>query len=123
MIAVMAQRLVRRTCQACGRDVDVFHESLQELRLETDNVIIDSIFAGVGCEECRHTGYHGRVGLFELLAIDDQVRAQIQTRANASEIRQVAAAGGMCFLRDDGAQKIVAKKTTPEEVVRVTTSH
>jgi general secretion pathway protein E len=75
---------------------------------------------GSGCANCRDTGYRGRVGLFELLTIDDEVRAKVQDRANASDIRDVALRRGMKLLRDDGVGKILAGSTTVEEVSRVT---
>lgn len=74
---------------------------------------------GRGCPNCRETGYRG-VGVFELLMVDDPVRAKIQDRSNASEIRDVALTRGMQLLRDDGVAKIQQGLTTVEEVSRVT---
>jgi type II secretory ATPase GspE/PulE/Tfp pilus assembly ATPase PilB-like protein len=75
---------------------------------------------GVGCDDCRKTGYKGRVGIFELLMIDDPVRARIQARANATEIRSTALERGMTLLRDDGIHKILRGLTTADDVSRVT---
>jgi type II secretory ATPase GspE/PulE/Tfp pilus assembly ATPase PilB-like protein len=75
---------------------------------------------GKGCSNCRDTGYRGRIGVFELLMIDDPVRSKIQDRSNASEIRDVALTRGMRLLRDDGVVKILEGHTTVEEVGRVT---
>lgn len=122
VIAVMAQRLVRRSCVDCAKEIDVAPVATRDLGLSTP-LAIDKERHGQGCEVCRQTGYAGRIGLFELLPVDDAIRGQIQARANASEIRGVAAASGMRFLRDDGARKVSDLKTTIEEVVRVTTSH
>jgi type II secretory ATPase GspE/PulE/Tfp pilus assembly ATPase PilB-like protein len=76
--------------------------------------------SGDGCESCRQSGYRGRVGIFELLTVNDAIREQIQSRSNATAIRDQAVASGMRILRDDGLAKIAAGATTPEEVQRVT---
>ncbi|HEX5444172.1 MAG TPA: hypothetical protein VFW87_10105 [Pirellulales bacterium] len=75
---------------------------------------------GAGCAACRQTGFWGRIGLFELLVTDDAVRSQIQSQANASQIRDAAVARGMRLLRDDGIRKILTGQTTIDEVVRIT---
>jgi len=81
---------------------------------------LESLTVGSGCEECRQSGYRGRLGIFELLTVDDAVRDKIQTRANATEIRESAVSAGMRLLREDGLRKISAGVTTPSEVQRVT---
>jgi general secretion pathway protein E len=93
VVAVLAQRLLRRTCAAC---------------------------ASAGCAACRRTGFHGRTGIHELLVVDDAVRARIMAGADASTIRREALAAGMIGLRDDGLAKARAGITTEAEVVRVT---
>jgi len=75
---------------------------------------------GSGCEACRQTGYRGRLGIFELLTVNDTVRSQVQDRANATQIRDSAIAQGMRMLREDGLAKACAGQTTLEEVLRVT---
>jgi general secretion pathway protein E len=94
LVGVLAQRLVRKVCPDC---------------------------TGTRCAACRATGYKGRLGIFELLEVDDAVRHQVQERATASDIKRAAAAGGMRTLRDDGMLKVAAGLTTVEEVQRVTT--
>lgn len=74
----------------------------------------------VGCPACRQTGYRGRLGIFELLMVDDVVRRQIQARATASEINAAVRAAGMHTLRDDGIAKVSAGLTSREDVLRVT---
>ncbi|MEM7785679.1 MAG: hypothetical protein AAF623_20200 [Planctomycetota bacterium] len=74
---------------------------------------------GNGCKNCRETGYQGRLGLFEFMPISDAIRSLIQTRENASKINSTAKHDGMRFLNDDGIEKIRARQTTVEEVVRV----
>jgi type II secretory ATPase GspE/PulE/Tfp pilus assembly ATPase PilB-like protein len=75
---------------------------------------------GAGCPECRGTGYRGRLGIFELLLVNDAVRERIQLRASAAAIKAAALEQGMQTLRADGIAKALAGLTTPEEVVRVT---
>jgi type II secretory ATPase GspE/PulE/Tfp pilus assembly ATPase PilB-like protein len=75
---------------------------------------------GAGCEECRQFGYQGRMGIYELLFVDEDLRSQILNRATASSIAQKAIEHGMRTLRDDGWKKVIANQTTIEEVLRVT---
>ncbi len=74
---------------------------------------------GVGCEACLQMGYRGRIGLFELLEVSEEIRSKIQAQSNASEIKQLAKAGGMIDLRADGLMKVEKNLTTKEEVLRV----
>src|SRR5207248_8299541 len=76
--------------------------------------------SGAGCTACRNTGYRGRLGTFELLALDDDIRRLIQARATAAEIKDAAIHAGTRTLRDDGIEKILAGATTISEVERVT---
>jgi hypothetical protein len=80
-----------------------------------------SLWRGKGCPACRQSGHSGRLGIFELLVIDADVRLKIQERANATEIREVAIAHGMRLLQEDGIAKILSGATTLDEVVRVAT--
>ncbi|MCB2038524.1 MAG: Flp pilus assembly complex ATPase component TadA, partial [Ottowia sp.] len=93
LLGVLAQRLVRKFCPACH---------------------------GAGCEACGHTGYQGRTGVFELLMVDDTIRAQIHAQAPEAEIRASALAAGMTLMRDDGERLIAQGITSREEVLRVT---
>lgn len=118
LIGVLAQRLVRRICPNCKIED---RESIPVLSGLGDIPIDSSAipFRGAGCPLCRETGYQGRIGLFELMIVDDSVRSLIQTRRNASDIREVARANGMKLLRENGLEKILKGQTTVEEVVRV----
>jgi general secretion pathway protein E len=121
VIAVMAQRLVRRVCESCRRVVHPAAEALAELGLTPDAASGRTIYAGgAGCALCKQTGYRGRTGIHELLVVDDAVRALIMKNADASAIRRAAIAAGMPSLRDDGAAKVLVGETTIEEVLRVT---
>lgn len=103
LLAVLAQRLVRRICPACGGR----SSSLTSKGIST-------------CKTCRGTGYRGREGIYELLIVDDAVRGLIQRRAHAAEIRDVAQAAGMQLLRENGLAKALQGDTTVAEVERVT---
>ena len=78
------------------------------------------IFTPGGCDRCNGTGYRGRVGIFEVLVMDEELRALVLRRASADEIAAVAVAKGMKRLREDGQQKVLLGLTSPEEVLRVT---
>jgi general secretion pathway protein E len=121
VIAVMAQRLVRRVCEGCRRVVRPEAEALAEVGLTPDMLAGRTIYGGgAGCDACKQTGYRGRTGIHELLAVDDDVRALIMKNSDAVAIRRAATAAGMLTLREDGAAKVLAGDTTIEEVLRVT---
>ena len=105
LVASLAQRLVRKLCEDC-KSVSGADSSDQ--------------FEAIGCEQCRETGFAGRLGLFELLVLDDSARELVQTRANAAAIREHALAGGMSLLAKDGLQKVEQGRTTMAEVLRAT---
>lgn len=119
VVAIVAQRLVRLLCSQCRRSYSPSTEEKERLGLSssTDGEIF---FKAVGCESCLNTGYHGRVGIYEILQIDDEIRNLIMNRSDSSMIKNRAMQKGMHSLRDDGAQKIVKGLTTTEEVMRVT---
>jgi len=110
---VVAQRLVRRVCPSCRRAVRV---SGQQVGLEGGEV---QVFEAVGCSRCRHTGYRGRLGLYEVMIVSDEIRTLIVSRAAAQEIRRVAVEQGMMTLRDDGLAKVREGETTVLEIERV----
>jgi general secretion pathway protein E len=117
VLAVVAQRLVRRACAGCAvrRPPDA-----EERRALGDDVPAVVLHAGPGCAACRGTGYRGRTGIHELLHFDDGVRALVMARADAAAVRRHATAAGMPSLRDDGFAKVRAGVTTVAEVLRVT---
>ncbi len=112
--AVLAQRLVRRICSACGADYTPDHA---ELPAEFTMPASGLLRRGSGCRACRNTGYRGRVGVYELLRISDHTREQVMQRINAHQIAQSAKAeGNLSTLRDDGYTKVAAGLTTLHEV-------
>jgi general secretion pathway protein E len=89
----LAQRLLRKTCTHC---------------------------AGKGCDECGHSGYQGRTGIFELLTTNDDIRALIHNQASEAQLRDAALRNGMTLMRDDGERLVRAGISTREELIRVT---
>ena len=119
LVGVLAQRLVRRICRDCRFGREANDAELRELSLESPTSARHQVCTGRGCSECRHTGYAGRVGIFELMVATARVRDLIQQRANAADIQAAAISGGMRLLRADGVRKVLAGETTVEEVLRV----
>ena len=112
----LAQRLVRRLCQSCKEAYEPDRSKLPaDLKLEPG----EPLYRGAGCRDCRHTGYKGRVGIFELLRMTDELRKLIIRRASATEIRELGCRQGMAILREDGLNKVREGRTTIEEVMRV----
>jgi type II secretory ATPase GspE/PulE/Tfp pilus assembly ATPase PilB-like protein len=116
--AVLAQRLARRVCESCAVDVEASRDELT--RLGDGSGAIERYRRGSGCERCRGTGFKGRIGLFEVLTVSDDVRAAFLGRVDRRQLVEAATAAGMRTLREDGLAKIAAGVTTPEEVLRVT---
>ena len=117
LLAVLAQRLVRRVCPACGREGPPGAEERAALGAATPAMLRH---AGPGCADCRGTGYRGRTAIHELLVVNDQIRTLIMARADAAAVRRRATADGMATLRDDGLAKVCEGVTTLAEVLRAT---
>jgi general secretion pathway protein E len=115
--AVLAQRLIRRPCGACAL---AGPPTIEESRLLGEPAPALLRRAGAGCAACRGTGYRGRTGIYELLPIDDPIRALVMARADAAAVRRHAVATGMATLRADGLAKARAGATTVAEVLRAT---
>jgi type II secretion system protein E len=118
--AVMAQRLVRTICSHCKVEQKVEPEYLRRIGFPENEIGTAKFWRGAGCEECRELGYQGRMGIYELLILNEAVRPLILSRAPSSTIAQRAMEGGMRTLRTDGWNKVKAGLTTIEEVLRVT---
>jgi type IV pilus assembly protein PilB len=117
---VVAQRLVRTICLQCKEAADVQPQALVNIGFNKAELKALKLFRGRGCERCSGTGYKGRVGLFEVMEIDDEVRELILSGGSAYELRQKALQNGMVSLRLSGLQKIRDGITTIEEVIRET---
>jgi len=118
LLAILAQRLVRRVCTECEDTRPLTEDEASVLEIE--QVSCPQVQYGKGCERCGQTGYRGRVGLYELLVMSDAIRHHIATGADANIIRDEAVKEGMRTLRQDALEKLKSGLTTPEEVVRVT---
>jgi type II secretion system protein E len=118
--AVLAQRLVRTICAHCKVEQKVEKDFLRKVGFPEEEIETAKFYKGAGCEECRQLGYQGRMGIYELLILDESIRPLILSRAAASTIAQRAIEGGMRTLRHDGWNKVRAGLTTIEEVLRVT---
>jgi general secretion pathway protein E len=115
--AVLAQRLVRQICAACTTSYEPPVEERLALGLpEHDHLVA---WRGTGCSACRGTGYLGRTGIYELLVMDDELRAALDHDASAGHLSRLAQGKGMRLLLDDGIRLIREGSTTPEEVLRV----
>ena len=116
---IMAQRLVRRICKSCRKEVNPADLDLPE---DFPHHVLDGrpVFEPVGCRECRNVGYKGRMGIYELLITTDSIRQMAHDGKSTWEIKKAAMEGGMKTLRDDGWLKVADGETTVEEVLRIT---
>ncbi len=120
--ALMAQRLVRKVCRRCGAPSQPLESELRGLGIDPATVTGANFMKGKGCNDCNKTGYRGRFGVFEIFVIDDEARKLIYDRVPTSVLRNRAREMGMRTLREDGARKVIAGLTTPDEVIRSTTT-
>jgi type IV pilus assembly protein PilB len=118
--AIMAQRLVRRLCTHCKHPADLSETEMRALRIEPSQVKDSQVMKAPGCDHCRHTGYRGRMGIFEIFIIDDEVRHMINKRTSTFLLRQRARELGMRTLREDGVRKVLSGLTSADEVISVT---
>jgi type II secretory ATPase GspE/PulE/Tfp pilus assembly ATPase PilB-like protein len=120
--AIMAQRLVRKLCQNCKQPAELSEAEIESLGLDPSQLSEATIMKGVGCDKCKHLGYKGRMGIFEIFLIDDDVRHMINEKASTIELRKRAREMGMRTLREDGIRKVLSGLTSAEEVIGVTMS-
>ena len=118
--AIIAQRLVRRICTHCKTEYTPAEEQLMELELRHDDVVGKKFYYGKGCEHCNNTGYRGRLGIYELMVLDDEIRDLIVKHASTQVLRAEGRKRGMRTLRQSGLLAIYDGITTIEEVVRET---
>jgi type IV pilus assembly protein PilB len=118
---IMAQRLARRVCPDCREELEPPREMLLIMEKELGYAPPSRQWRGAGCSNCRFTGFTGRLGLFEILPVRDDIRQLILDHASASQIKAASIAHGMMTLRQDGWRKVLAGLTTIEEVIRVST--
>jgi type IV pilus assembly protein PilB len=117
---ICAQRLVRRVCRDCKEEIQMPPQALVDIGFSMDEAPRLKLAKGRGCPTCNNTGYKGRVGLFEVMEITDEIRELILSGASAMELRRKAVEEGMLSLRASGLQKLREGHTSVEEVVRET---
>ncbi|MCH2123226.1 MAG: Flp pilus assembly complex ATPase component TadA [Pirellulaceae bacterium] len=118
--AILAQRLVRRTCTRCREAVETSDDLLSQLKMTREELADRTFHRGRGCDVCSNTGYKGRVGLFELLIMNDEMRDMVMNNCSDDELRRTAQSYGMVTLREAGMNFAFDGTTTAEEVVRET---
>jgi general secretion pathway protein E len=120
LIAIIAQRLVRKVCPDCKKPFEPSSHELKELGLGKIENVSGKFFVGTGCERCFQTGYRGRTGIYEMMLIDSEIQNLIYKQESAGTIKRFALNAGLRTLRMDGARKVLAGITTISEVLRVT---
>ncbi|WP_139852322.1 GspE/PulE family protein [Acinetobacter pullicarnis] len=123
ILGILAQRLVRQLCSQCRVIQPIDLVQWQQLCFDDQIETPDQVYAAVGCQQCRHTGYNGRIALYEFMPISQQAKAKINLNASLEELRALAKQEGVAPLRIAGALQIKAGLTTLEEVLRVVPLH
>jgi type IV pilus assembly protein PilB len=117
---ICAQRLVRRICKECKEEIQMPTQALVDVGFPVEEAPKVRLLKGRGCQQCNNTGYRGRVGLFEVMEISEEIRELVLSGASSMELRRKAVEEGMLTLRVSGLHKIRDGATTVEEVVRET---
>ena len=117
---VLAQRLARLICAACREPVEIHPQALIELGVTREEAATSTCFRGAGCPQCGGTGYRGRVALYEVMPVSEELRELVLNGASATDVKKTAIALGMMTLRQSGLLKLRQGQTTIEEVIRVT---
>ena len=120
LLGILAQRLVRVICPHCKIKKDPDEKLLQSMRLDSSEIEGVHFFAGEGCDACHHTGFHGRIAIFEFIKIDQDIRRHIVEHSTTEQIKQTLKKKDVATLRQDGWEKVKAGITTVPEVLRVT---
>jgi len=117
---IIAQRLVRRICENCKTEFEPNEKQLQELQLTPDDIKDKKFYYGRGCSKCNKTGYKGRIGIFEIMVFNDEIRDLIMKQASTSVLRAAGQKAGMRLLRDNGLAVIYNGITTIDEIAKET---
>ena len=119
-IAIQAQRLIRRICEACKEEYTPEEGITEEVGIRRDDPRAQTLWRGVGCPKCSNRGYFGRTGIFELLVMNPRIQEMVLQGTDSNAIKREARKFAMRTLREDGAEKILRGVTTVEEILRVT---
>jgi len=122
LVAVASQRLIRKLCPQCRAEVEIPDEVLQDANIDPERFRNVTFYEGTGCSYCNNTGYKGRMGIFEVMIIDEEMRQLIESDANSIQIEKAALGKGMVNLREAALRKLERGETTFEEVVKETIS-
>ena len=117
---ILAQRLVRKICEKCKREVKYSKEVLDEAHIDAQKYKDHLFYEGKGCVECNHTGFRGRSAIIELIDLTDELREMILAKHSTARLKKAAAEGGTVFLREAAIQKLLSGETTLKEINRVT---
>ncbi len=120
LLAILAQRLVRRVCRDCAKKYTPSEAELERAGLKVEDLKGKQLYRAVGCSNCLNTGYAGRVGIHELLIMDEELRGIVMKSVDVTTLKKVAMSKGMMTLREEGVQKAIRGLTTLEEVIVLT---
>ncbi len=123
LVCICSQRLIRKVCNNCKTPVMVPREAMLEAGIEPERFQGTTFYEGTGCSKCNQTGYRGRVGIYEVMQIDDDIRALIEGDANSVDLEKAALEKGMINLREAALRKLERGLTTFDEVIRETVSN
>ena len=121
LIGVIAQRLVRRLCERCKCQYTPESDTLRAMGLSPEEAATLVFYRAAGCDRCNRTGYRGRLGIYEIMPVTDELRRHISMKGGEALLRDAALAAGMISLGEDGLQKVKAGVTSPQELLRVVT--
>jgi type IV pilus assembly protein PilB len=122
LVAVASQRLIRKLCPQCRAEIEVPDEVLVDANIDPERFRNVTFYEGTGCSYCNNTGYKGRMGIFEVMVIDEEMRQLIESDANSIQIEKAALGKGMINLREAALRKLERAETTFEEVIKETIS-
>ncbi|MCD4702681.1 MAG: Flp pilus assembly complex ATPase component TadA [Candidatus Aegiribacteria sp.] len=123
LVCIASQRLIRKTCTKCKTQIHIPDEAFIDAGIDPERFRNTELFEGTGCSFCNNTGYKGRMGIFEVMRVDDDIRQLIEGDANSIEIEKTALKKGMINLRESAIRKLEAGLTTFDEVLRETISN
>jgi general secretion pathway protein E len=116
LIGIVAQRLVRTLCTHCKKATEISEDQWRSLVAPMRPARPEKVFIPVGCDECRHTGYLGRIGIYEVMRLNENLRRHIRADTDSRHMREAALKDGMLPLRISGAQKVATGLTTAAEI-------
>jgi type IV pilus assembly protein PilB len=123
LACVASQRLIRKICSECKTPVEISNEAMEEAGIPPERLEGVTFYEGTGCSACNNTGYRGRIGIFEVMPVDEEIRSLIESDANSIQIEEAATRKGMVNLRESALRKLEEGMTTFEEVIRETVAN